>query len=100
MKRRKALRRQEILIMSYKESTEEEERILAELEDLKVEDVGLQLRGNLLNQCQVLLKELEEFQQYLVKQKKDSGVELRHFKNSVRTEINSLEKVGTSYKNV
>ncbi len=68
----------------------------AHLEDLKVEDTGLRLRGDLLRQCQVLLNELEEFEQYLVKQKKDNGVELRHFKNNVRTEAKSLEKVCNS----
>jgi hypothetical protein len=73
-----------------------EEGLSAQLEDLNVEDIGVRLRDDLLQQCQVLLNELEEFQQYLVKQKKDSGVELRHFKNSVRAEANSLEKVGTS----
>lgn len=71
----------------------EEDGISAQLEDLKVEDAGLQLRDSLLQQCRVLLNELEEFQQYLVKQKKDNGVELRHFKSSVRTEVNFLEKV-------
>ena len=84
------------LIMCYKESPNdgEEDKISAQLKELNVEDTGVRLREDLLHQCQVLLSELEEFQQYLVKQKKDSGVELRHFKNSVRTEVNSLEKVG------
>lgn len=82
--------------MGYKDSLNGEEGISAQLKDLSVEDSSVRLREDLLRQCQVLLSELEEFQQYLVKQKKDSSVELRHFKNSVRTEVNSLEKVGTS----
>jgi len=84
------------LIMSYRDSLNGGDGISTQLKDLSVEDSGVRLREDLLHQCQVLLSELEEFQQYLVKQKKDSGVELRHFKNSVRTEITSLEKVGTS----
>lgn len=47
---------------------------------------------NLLQRCHVLLDELEQFQQYLAEQKKE-GVELRHFKNSVKTESKLLEKV-------
>lgn len=84
-----------MLTMGFKDSLNGEEGLSVQLRDLNVEDSGIRLREDLLQQCQVLLSELEEFQQYLVKQKKDSGVELRHFKNSVRTEVNSLEKVGT-----
>ena len=84
-----------MLTMGFKDSLNGEEGLSVQLRDLSVEDSGIRLREDLLQQCQVLLSELEEFQQYLVKQKKDSGVELRHFKNSVRTEVNSLEKVGT-----
>jgi hypothetical protein len=85
-----------MLTMGYEDSLNGEEGLSARLKDLSLEHSGVRLREDLLQQCQVLLSELEEFQQYLVKQKKDSGVELRHFKNSVRTEVNSLEKVGTS----
>jgi hypothetical protein len=85
-----------MLTMGSKESLNRELGLSAQLRDLNVEDTGIRLREDLLQQCQALLSELEEFQQYLVKQKKDSGVELRHFKNSVITEIRSLEKVGTS----
>jgi hypothetical protein len=70
-----------------------EEVLSGQLRDLKVEDAGLRLREDLLQQCQVLLNELDEFQQCLAKQKKDK---LRHFKNSVQTEANSLEKVCNS----
>ena len=81
--------------MVHKYSLNGEERLSDQLKDLNMEEMGVRLREDLLQQCQVLLSELEEFQQYLVKRKKDSGVELRHFKNSVRTEVTSLEKVGT-----
>lgn len=83
------------LTMVHKYSLNGEERLSDQLKDLNMEEMGVRLREDLLQQCQVLLSELEEFQQYLVKRKKDSGVELRHFKNSVRTEVTSLEKVGT-----
>jgi len=82
--------------MGHKDSLNGGEEPSAQLNDLSVEDSGVRLRGELLQQCQVLLSELEEFQQYLVKQKKCDGVELRHFRNNVRTEANSLEKVGNS----
>jgi len=85
-----------MLTMDSEESLNGELELSAQLKDLNVEDTGIQLREDLLQQCQVLLSELEEFQQYLVKQKKDIGVELRHFKNSLITEVRSLEKVGTS----
>jgi hypothetical protein len=81
--------------MGDEESLDREERLSAQLIELNMEDTGVRLREDLLLKCQVLLSELEEFQRYLANQKKDSGVELRHFKNSVRTEVNSLEKVGT-----
>jgi hypothetical protein len=84
-----------MLTMGFKDSLNREEGLSVQLRDLSVEDSGIRLREDLLQQCQVLLSELEEFQQCLFKQKKDSGVELRHFKNSVRTEVNLLEKVGT-----
>jgi hypothetical protein len=82
--------------MSQESPLNRGEEISAHLKDLKVEDIGMRLRGDLLRQCQVLLNELEVFQQCLVKQKKDNGVELRHFKNNVGTEVNSLEKVCNS----
>jgi hypothetical protein len=82
--------------MGSEESLNGELGLSAQLKDLNVEDTGIRLREDLLQQCQVLLSELEEFQQHLVKQKKDIGVELRHFKNSVITEVRSLEKVGNS----
>jgi hypothetical protein len=84
------------LTMGHKDSLNDEEGLSAQLNDLSAEDSGVRLREELLLQCQVLLSELEEFQQYLVQQKKDDGVELRHFRSNVRTEANSLEKVGNS----
>jgi hypothetical protein len=48
--------------------------------------------AELLRQCRELLDELEQFQDYLTEQRKE-GVELRHFKNSVKTECKLLEKV-------
>ncbi len=86
------------LPMGYEGLLKREEELSAQLKDLNVDDTSERLREDLLQQCQVLLCEVEEFEQFLVKQKKDNGVELRHFKNSVRTEANLLEKVCTSYQ--
>jgi hypothetical protein len=66
------------------------------LQELSVGDTYEKLRGNLLEQCRSLLQEIEEFEHYLAEQKKDTKVELRHFKNSVKTELSSLQKVRES----
>lgn len=47
----------------------------------------------LLAGCHDLLKELEDFQKFLVVQKKEHVVEIRQFRNSVVSELKSLEKV-------
>ena len=47
----------------------------------------------LLAQCHDLLKELEQFQAFLVERKKEHTVELRQFRNSVTSELRSLERV-------
>ena len=46
-----------------------------------------------LEQCHGLLHELEEFQDFLVEQKKEHTVELRQFRNSINSELKSLQKV-------
>ena len=48
---------------------------------------------DLLARCHNLLNELEQFQTYLVERKKEHTVELRHFRNSVLSELKSLERV-------
>ena len=49
----------------------------------------------LLAQCRDLLSELEDFQKFLVEQKKEHVVEIRQFRNSVASELKSLERVCT-----
>lgn len=53
---------------------------------------GAEKGSDLLKRCRVLLDELELFQQYLAEEKREP-VELRQFKNSVKTECKLLEKV-------
>lgn len=47
----------------------------------------------LLGQCHTLLNELEEFQEFLIEQKKEHTVDLRQFRSSVSSELKSLERV-------
>ena len=47
----------------------------------------------LLTKCHELLDELEQFQAFLVQEKKEHTVQLRQFRNSVISELKSLEKV-------
>jgi hypothetical protein len=71
----------------------EDETLQNKFKNLTVEYKSERTAADLLDQCHVLLDELEQFERYLVNHKKDRGVELRHFKNSVKSEQKSLEKV-------
>ena len=82
--------------MEYNDPQNRENSLSAQLNDLTVEETGERIRQSLLQQCNLLLNELEELELYLVKNKKDTRVELRHFKNSVKTELSLLQKVCTS----
>jgi hypothetical protein len=48
---------------------------------------------DLLQRSRTLIAELDEFRTYLKNQKKDKGVELRHFGSCLQSEFKSLEKV-------
>jgi len=48
---------------------------------------------DLLRNCHVLLNELEAFRSFLVQRKKEHTVEIRQFRNSIQSELKSLEKV-------
>ena len=48
---------------------------------------------DLLRNCHALLKELEAFRTFLVQCRKEATVEIRQFRNSVQSELKSLEKV-------
>lgn len=82
--------------MDCKESQNGEDNLSSQLNDLNVQETGEKIRQSLLEQCTLLLSELGEFEQYLVTKKKDTGVELRHFKSSVKTELGLLQKVCAS----
>ena len=57
---------------------------------------GASLAEDLLKRCHLLLSELEDFKSYLIKESKENAVELKPFRNSVISEIKSLEKVGSA----
>ncbi|PQE05577.1 Aspartate aminotransferase protein [Rutstroemia sp. NJR-2017a BBW] len=48
---------------------------------------------DLLQRSRTLIAELDEFRTYLKNQKKDKGVELRHFGSCLQSEFKSLEKL-------
>jgi hypothetical protein len=51
--------------------------------------------SDMLQRCQLLLDELEQFQLYLKQQKKDNSVEKFHtFKTHVQNELRLLDNVG------
>ena len=47
----------------------------------------------LLDKCHALLNELEQFRVFLVERKKEHTIEIRQFRNSVVSELKSLERV-------
>lgn len=65
--------------------------VSSQLSELDLEG-GADEGQELLDRCRVLVDELEVFQNYLQKEKKETA-ELRQFKGSVSTEYNLLKKV-------
>ena len=63
------------------------------MSSLDIDPAGERLVSDLLKNCQILVGELELFQQYLMTQRKEVNVELRHYRGCVKTELKSLEKV-------
>ncbi|MCJ1403716.1 hypothetical protein MMC11_006939 [Xylographa trunciseda] len=53
----------------------------------------------LLTKCHELLDELEKFQAFLLQEKKEHTVQLRQFRNSVVSELKSLEKLAQADPN-
>ncbi len=51
---------------------------------------------DLLDRCNELLKELDQFRDYLRTRSKQNTAEVRHFRNTVLSELKSLEKVRLS----
>ena len=51
--------------------------------------------GDLLDKCRDLLSELEQFREYLAERNTEQTVELRPFRNSIQSELRSLERVVT-----
>jgi hypothetical protein len=60
---------------------------------MTIQNDSVQLGPELLHKCQTLLEELEKFEAYILQQKNDHEIELRHFKGSVKIECKLLEKV-------
>ncbi len=56
---------------------------------------GGRLAEDLLGKCHTLLRELEEFRNFVIKQKleQEPAIEIRKFQASVATELKSLQKV-------
>ena len=55
------------------------------------------LAEHLLKKCHLLLYELEEFEKVLAGQRNEVAVEIKPFRNSVRSELKSLENVSMSW---
>lgn len=54
---------------------------------------GAVLADDLVRRCQQLLDELDAFQKYLIKCKREHTVELKPFRHSISAELKFLEKV-------
>lgn len=70
-----------------------EDAIRRELHALAIKEEPEPSASDLLERCETLCDELDQFQQYLVEHKKDKDVELRHFRNSVQAELKLIQKV-------
>jgi hypothetical protein len=49
--------------------------------------------SDLLQRCQTLLSELETFKEYLKSRKQDHQVEIAHFRNTVKSELRTLQRL-------
>jgi hypothetical protein len=49
--------------------------------------------SDLLQRCQTLLNELETFKEYLKSRKQDHQVEIAHFRNTVKSELRTLQRL-------
>jgi hypothetical protein len=49
--------------------------------------------SDLLQRCQTLLTELETFKEYLKSRKQDHQVEIAHFRNTVKSELRTLQRL-------
>ncbi|KAK6004867.1 hypothetical protein QM012_007646 [Aureobasidium pullulans] len=52
--------------------------------------------SNLLARCQSLLSELEAFKEYLKSRKQDHQVEIAHFRNTVKSELRTLQRLASA----
>lgn len=52
--------------------------------------------SDLLARCQSLLSELEAFKEYLKSRKQDHQVEIAHFRNTVKSELRTLQRLATA----
>jgi hypothetical protein len=79
--------------MAAQEVNMESDSIQDQFSDLTVQENGHKLATNLLEQCEIILSEIEIFHSFLVENKADDKVEIRHFRNDVRTEYKAIKKV-------
>lgn len=52
--------------------------------------------SDLLSRCQSLLSELEAFKEYLKSRKQDHQVEIAHFRNTVKSELRTLQRLASA----
>ncbi|KAI4728474.1 hypothetical protein E4T49_03772 [Aureobasidium sp. EXF-10728] len=52
--------------------------------------------SDLLSRCQSLLSELETFKEYLKSRKQDHQVEIAHFRNTVKSELRTLQRLASA----
>ncbi|KAH0361006.1 hypothetical protein KCU65_g9029, partial [Aureobasidium melanogenum] len=52
--------------------------------------------SDLLTRCQSLLSELESFKEYLKSRKQDHQVEIAHFRNTVKSELRTLQRLASA----
>ncbi|KAG9716823.1 hypothetical protein KCU73_g15529, partial [Aureobasidium melanogenum] len=55
--------------------------------------------SDLLTRCQSLLSELEAFKEYLKSRKQDHQVEIAHFRNTVKSELRTLQRLASASSN-
>ncbi|KAH0040315.1 hypothetical protein KCU78_g1161, partial [Aureobasidium melanogenum] len=55
--------------------------------------------SDLLTRCQTLLSELEAFKEYLKSRKQDHQVEIAHFRNTVKSELRTLQRLASASSN-
>ncbi|KAI9759006.1 MAG: hypothetical protein M4579_002669 [Chaenotheca gracillima] len=71
----------------------DDEEVSRRLERLQFDDVNVPATEELLGRCKALIEELDEYRAFLAERKKQHTVELRQLRNSLISELKSLEKL-------